>query len=154
MFYYLKYNISYMSAKLALMLKISRKKKYTAGLKIFHSQELLPVSLETRVQYGGGEITRIPLNETRFGLKKSCLRYILALKVVPDISSKISALFCCTEWAWNWQIIFRCARIHGRACFNRWKEHPYSVQQYTPKSTEKSVKFLFQSSQGFTWFKY
>ena len=45
-------------AKLALMLEISRTKIYTDGLKIFRSQELLPVSLETRVQYGGGEITR------------------------------------------------------------------------------------------------
>jgi len=39
------------------MLEISRKNIYTDGLKIFRSQELLPVSLETRVQYGGGEIT-------------------------------------------------------------------------------------------------
>jgi len=46
-----------MPAKLAPMLEISRKKIYTDGLKIFRSQELLPVSLETRVQYGGGEIT-------------------------------------------------------------------------------------------------
>jgi hypothetical protein len=37
------------------MLEISRKNIYTDGLKIFRSQELLPVSLETRVQYGGGE---------------------------------------------------------------------------------------------------
>ena len=49
-----------MPAKLALMLEISRKKIYTDGLKFFRSQELLPVSLETRVQYGGGEITRQP----------------------------------------------------------------------------------------------
>ena len=65
-----------MPAKLALMLEISRKqiyKKqlYTDGLNIFRSQELLPVSLETRVHYGGGEITRVRLNETRFGPKKS-----------------------------------------------------------------------------------
>ena len=65
-----------MPAKLALMLEISRKKIYTDGLKIFRSQELLPVSLETRVQYGGGKITRVRLNETRFGPKK----------VVSDIS--------------------------------------------------------------------
>ena len=44
---------------LALMLEISRENKYTDGLKIFRSQELLAVFLETRVsvQYGGGEIT-------------------------------------------------------------------------------------------------
>jgi hypothetical protein len=47
-----------MPAKLALMLEISREKIYTDDLKIFRSQELLPVSLETRVQYGGGDITR------------------------------------------------------------------------------------------------
>ena len=64
-----------------------KKKIYTDGLKIFRLQELLPVSLETRVQYGDGEITRVWLNETRFGPKKSCPRYISTLKkVVPDIS--------------------------------------------------------------------
>ena len=48
-----------MPAKLALMVEISRKEKYTDGLRIFRIQELLPVSLEIRVQYGGGgEITR------------------------------------------------------------------------------------------------
>ena len=30
----------------------------------------------------------------------------------------ISALIWCTGWAWNWQIIFKFASIHGRACFN------------------------------------
>jgi hypothetical protein len=44
-----------MPASLALMLEISRKKIYNDGLKIFRSQEILPVSLETRVQYGGDE---------------------------------------------------------------------------------------------------
>jgi hypothetical protein len=62
---------------------------------------------------------------------KSRPRYISA--------QKISTLFWCTEseWAWNWQIIFRFASIHACACFNRWKEHPYIVLQYTPKSTQK-----------------
>ena len=62
-------------------------------------------------------------------LKKSRPRYVSA--------QRISTLFWCTEWAWNWQIIIRFASIHGRACFNRWKEHPYIVLQYTPKSTQK-----------------
>ena len=57
---YLTQNLSIMPAKLALILEITRKKKYTDGLKIFRSQELLPVCLETRVQYGGGEITSTP----------------------------------------------------------------------------------------------
>jgi hypothetical protein len=70
-----------MPAKLALMLEISRKKIYTDGLKIFRAQELLPVSLETCVQYGGGEITRVRLNETRFGPKKSRPRYISAQQI-------------------------------------------------------------------------
>ena len=30
-------------------------------------------------------------------------------------AQKISTLFWCTELAWNWQIIFRFASIHGRA---------------------------------------
>ena len=67
--------------------------------------------------------------------------YISALKKSPRYTGisaqKISTLFWCTEWAWNWQIIFRFASIHVRACFNRWKEHPYVVLQYTPKSTQK-----------------
>ena len=70
---------------------------------------------------------------------KSRPRYISALnKSRPWYISaqKIWKLFWCTEWAWNWQIIFRFASIHGRARFNRWKEHPYIVLQ------------------GFTWFKY
>jgi hypothetical protein len=33
---------------------------------------------------------------------------------------------------------------------SRSSDHPYIVLQYTPKSTQKQVKFLFQSSQGFT----
>ena len=49
-----------MPAKLALMLEISREKRYTDGLKIIRSQELLPVSSKTRVQYGGDEIMSIP----------------------------------------------------------------------------------------------
>jgi hypothetical protein len=68
---------------------------------------------------------------------KSRPRYISALrKRRPRYISaqKISTLCWCTEWAWNWQIIFRFASIHGCACFNRWKEHPYIVLQYTPKS--------------------
>jgi hypothetical protein len=32
-------------------------------------------------------------------------------------AQNISTLFWCTGWAWNWQIIFRFASIHGRACF-------------------------------------
>ena len=98
--------------------------------------ELLPVmNVKSRPRYS-------------LALKKSRPRYISA--------QKISTLFWSTEWAWNWQIIFRFASIHGRVCFNRWKEHPYIVLQYTPKSTQnfKQVKFLFESSQGFTWFKY
>jgi hypothetical protein len=42
-------------------------------------------------------------------LKKSRPQYIPA--------PKISTLFWWTGWAWNWQIIFRFASIHGRACF-------------------------------------
>ena len=68
------------------------------------------------------------------------MRSTLELLPVINVKSRpryISTLFWCTEWAWNWQIIFRFASIHVRACFNRWKEHPYIVLQYTPKSTKK-----------------
>ena len=69
-----------MPPKLALMyVRNIENKINTNGLKIFRSQELLPVSLETHVQYGGGDITRVRLNETRFGPKKSRPRYILTL---------------------------------------------------------------------------
>ena len=61
------------------MLEISRKKIYTGDLKVFRSQELIPVSLETRVQYGGGEITRS--REFDWMRLDSALQ-----KVVPDIS--------------------------------------------------------------------
>jgi hypothetical protein len=79
--------------------------------------ELLPVmNVNSRPQYISA-------------LKKSGPRYISA--------QNISTLFWCTEWAWNWQIIFRHAIIHGRARFHRWKEHPDIVLHYTPKSTQK-----------------
>ena len=70
---------------------------------------------------------------------KSRPEYISALKkVVPDISRpkksrhyfdalngrEIGRSFLIREHSW-------------RACFNRWKEHPYIVLQYTPKSTQK-----------------
>ena len=80
-FRYLTQNLSIMPAKLALMLEITRKKKYTDGLKIFRSQDLFPVSLETRIQYGGDEITRLRLNETRFDPKKSRPQYISVQKI-------------------------------------------------------------------------
>ena len=51
------------------------------------------------------EITRVRLNETRFGPIKIRPRYISA--------PKISTLFWFTEWEWDWQIIFRFASIHG-----------------------------------------
>jgi hypothetical protein len=52
--------------------------------------------------------TTARLNETRFGPKKSHPQYISAQKI---------STFWCTGWAWNCQIIFRCASIHGCAGF-------------------------------------
>jgi hypothetical protein len=69
------------ASKAATYVRNIEKKKYTDVLKVFRSQELLPVSLETRVQYGGGKITRVRLNETRFGSKKSRPRYISTQKI-------------------------------------------------------------------------
>ena len=49
------------------------------------------------------------LNETRFGPKKKSSTIYLGPKNLDT--------FWCTGWAWNCQIIFRCASIHGRAGF-------------------------------------
>ena len=74
-----------MPAKLALMLEISRKEIYTDGLKIIVSQELLPVSLETRIKYGGSEITSTPYGCTViwYSWTRFCPK---TKKGVPDIS--------------------------------------------------------------------
>ena len=48
---------------------------------------------------------------------------LLSMSSILDFSSPIYLgpknldTFWCTGWAWNWQIIFRFASIHGRACF-------------------------------------
>ena len=49
------------------------------------------------------------MNETRFGPKKKSSPIYLGPKNLDT--------FWCTGWAWNCQIIFRCASIHGRAGF-------------------------------------
>ena len=53
--------------------------------------------------------TTARLNETRFGPKKKSSPIYLDPKNLDT--------FWCTGWAWNCQIIFRCASIHGRAGF-------------------------------------
>jgi hypothetical protein len=53
--------------------------------------------------------TTARLNETRFGPKNKSSPLYLGLKNLDT--------FWCTGWAWNCQIIFRCASIHGRAGF-------------------------------------
>ena len=50
-----------------------------------------------------------PLSALSLDPKKSRPQYISA--------QKISTLFWCTAWVWNWKIIFRFASIHGPACF-------------------------------------
>jgi hypothetical protein len=47
--------------------------------------------------------------ENRFGPKKKSSPIYLGSKNLDT--------FWCTGWAWNCQIIFRCASIHGRAGF-------------------------------------
>jgi hypothetical protein len=59
------------------------------------------------------EVNSNPLSALSLDPKKSRPRYISA--------QKISTLFWCTGWAWNWQIIFRFASIHGRVCFILYK---------------------------------
>jgi hypothetical protein len=53
--------------------------------------------------------TTVRLNETRFGPKKKLSMTYLGPKNLDT--------FWCIGWAWNWQIIFRFASIHGRAYF-------------------------------------
>ena len=53
--------------------------------------------------------TTARLNETRFGPKNKSSPIYLGPKNLDT--------FWCTGWAWNCQIIFRCASIHGRAGF-------------------------------------
>ena len=53
--------------------------------------------------------TTARLNETRFGPKNKSSPIYLGPKNLDT--------FWCTGWAWNCQIIFRCATIHGRAVF-------------------------------------
>ena len=53
--------------------------------------------------------TTARLNETRFGPKKKSSPIYLGPRNLDT--------FWCTGWAWNFQIIFRCASIHGRAGF-------------------------------------
>ena len=53
--------------------------------------------------------TTARLNETRFGPNKKSSPIYLGPKNIDT--------FWCTGWAWNCQIIFRCASIHGRAGF-------------------------------------
>ena len=43
-------------------------------------------------------------------LKESSPIYLGPKNIAPN-------LLWCTGWAWNWQIIFKFASIHGRACF-------------------------------------
>jgi hypothetical protein len=53
--------------------------------------------------------TTARLNENKFGPKKKSSPIYLDPKNLDT--------FWCTGWAWNCQIIFRCASIHGRAGF-------------------------------------
>ena len=55
--------------------------------------------------------------------------------------------FWCTGWAWNYQIIFRCASIHGRAGFILWDRHNL-FERRSPiilrGRREKGMYFFFQ----------
>ena len=59
--------------------------------------------------------TAARLNETSFDPKKKSSPIYLGPKNLHT--------FWCTGWAWNCQIIFRCASIHGRAGFILIKTH-------------------------------
>jgi hypothetical protein len=85
--------------------------------------------------------TRVRLNETRFDPKKCHPRYISA--------QNISTLFWCTGWAWNWQIMFRFASNHGRACFILQKNNKHKdscIRNWNHKNsitqTTKCIKYF------------
>ena len=72
--------------------------------KIDNSTKTHHTMLLTRNCFSAWKLTWIilrPLLALLLDLKKSCPRYISA--------QKISTLFWCTGWAWNWQILFRFA---------------------------------------------
>jgi hypothetical protein len=72
--------------------------------KIDNSTKTHHTMLLTRNCFSAWKLTWIilrPLSALLLDLKKSCPRYISA--------QKISTLFWCTGWAWNWQILFRFA---------------------------------------------
>jgi hypothetical protein len=56
-----------------------------------------------------------------FGQLKDWVGQVLFLVSCPkgqvEKYVNVEACFWCTGWAWNCQIIFRFASIHGRACF-------------------------------------
>ena len=57
------------------------------------------------------------------------MRLDSALKKVVPNSPKNLVTFWCTGWAWNCQIIFRCASVHGRAGFI-WRYKFYLKSEY------------------------
>jgi hypothetical protein len=61
-------------------------------------------------------------------------RYFPCINVPIYLGPKNLDTFWCTGWAWNCQIIFRFASIHGRACFIRViTKLPNSEQSYKGK---------------------
>jgi hypothetical protein len=73
--------------------------------------------------------------------------------VIWKILLFLLTLFWCTEWVWNWQIIFRFASIHSRACFNRWKEHLYiRLLTWITGSSSRLLRIRFSADLTMYWF--
>jgi hypothetical protein len=67
-------------------------------------------------------VRSLRLNETRFGPKKKASPIYLGPKNLDT--------FWCAGWAWNCQIIFRFASIHGHACFILLQNVIYIIKFY------------------------
>ena len=56
--------------------------------------------------------------------------YFKIYEISSDILTRISTLFDALGWAWNCQIIFSFASIHGRACFILLQNIIYVIKFY------------------------
>jgi hypothetical protein len=80
------------------------------GYFLIYSDILRRIFVSTRkLTFESSKGVTARLNETRFCPKKKSSPLYLDPKNLDT--------FWCTGWAWNCQIIFRCASIHGRAGF-------------------------------------
>jgi hypothetical protein len=89
--------------------------------------------------------TTARLNETRFGPKNKSSPIYLGPKNLDT--------FWCTGWAWNCQIIFRCASIHGRAGFILDSKQTFLSVCQKRLNKLKNKWLLLHTGSGFQWYR-